>query len=222
MACPVCGKQRAVRSCRRSSLDFCPTPGCDYPLFWAVPRLSCVAVDAAGTSSHRLPGAAGRQTDVRRPCPGCAEPDPPGRSTCLRCGGPMEPVVARPVPEVPAPPARRLWFPPAESGPESAPSGGSSCSRSWPWGRPWSCGSRSPSPESRRSDRDERSDHDETVRPSRSGTGPLPDRGSGSPRATRIATVVEMVRDGGEYPVGPSRAEFQCQAAHHLHIGVAG
>jgi uncharacterized paraquat-inducible protein A len=117
--CPECGAHGMVAPSRRESADFCAQ--CDFPLFWTP---AAVELDrdqtAAVEALRRLPGTAGRVTVASVPCPTCAEANPVGAETCLRCGGPMVlrapepvPVVVAPAPEpepVPEPSTNWWWW----------------------------------------------------------------------------------------------------------------
>lgn len=94
VVCPECGTPAAVTLNRRDAVDFCAT--CDFPLFWTPTAIVRDGGEGQGDSLRRLPGTAGRQTVASIPCPSCAEANPVGTQTCLRCGGPM---VIEPLPE---------------------------------------------------------------------------------------------------------------------------
>jgi hypothetical protein len=107
VTCPQCGTVVQVDAQARSSLDFCPNPACDFPLFWV--KSAVIASDEAyadGASHRRLPGTVGRATAAFMPCPHCAEPNPLSGVLCVRCGQdlrPVAPVILPPPPPAPAP-----------------------------------------------------------------------------------------------------------------------
>jgi hypothetical protein len=98
----------------RSADEFCPTPGCDYPLFWA--RVATRQLDdnedaPAADVVRRRPGTGGREAHSAEPCPQCREPNRPAAVFCHRCGADMHPEPVAP-PEPPAPPAEPPSPPP--------------------------------------------------------------------------------------------------------------
>jgi hypothetical protein len=107
---------------RRDAADFCVR--CDFPLFWTPAAAAELDANqgAAAEALRRLPGTGGRVTVAAVPCPTCAEANPLGAVTCLRCGGPMVlpepepqpvPVVVAPPPAPepePEPPANPWWW----------------------------------------------------------------------------------------------------------------
>jgi hypothetical protein len=95
VVCPECGTPASATLNRRDAQDFCVK--CDFPLFWTPTEVIRDGVDGGGESLRRLPGTAGRVTVASVPCPTCAEANPLGAETCLRCGGPMV-LVAAPEP----------------------------------------------------------------------------------------------------------------------------
>jgi hypothetical protein len=119
VVCPECGTVGLVTPNRRDASDFCAQ--CDFPLFWTP---AAVELDrdqgAAAEALRRLPGTAGRLTVASLGCPTCAEANPVGAATCLRCGGPM----VLPLPEVEAEPVVVAPAPAPEPAPE-------------PQGNPW-------------------------------------------------------------------------------------
>lgn len=119
VACPECGTSAPVALNRRDAQDFCAK--CDFPLFWTPAEVIRDGAEGSGENLRRLPGTAGRVTVASIPCPTCAEANPVGAETCLRCGGPMvlvtapEPitVIAPPPPPAPVPepePAGIDWY----------------------------------------------------------------------------------------------------------------
>ncbi|MCU1688894.1 MAG: hypothetical protein JWN20_822, partial [Jatrophihabitantaceae bacterium] len=104
VTCPQCGTVVPVDSQSRSSLDFCPNPVCDFPLFWVK---SAIIADATaygdGSSHRRLPGTAGRAIAASMACPHCTEPNPISGVVCVRCGLDLRPIAVAPAP--PPPPA---------------------------------------------------------------------------------------------------------------------
>ncbi|CAN5613781.1 hypothetical protein BH11ACT8_BH11ACT8_21060 [soil metagenome] len=119
VACPACHTSREVAVNRRHSTDFCPEPGCDYPLFWTPSVIAIGPGDAEADSLRRRPGTDGRVTVASRPCPHCDEANLLDALVCLRCGLSMTLMAPPPVPEpvyVPAPapvepePERRTPF----------------------------------------------------------------------------------------------------------------
>lgn len=103
IVCPECGTAAGVALNRRDAQDFCAQ--CDFPLFWTPAEVIRDGEAGGGESLRRLPGTAGRVTVAAVPCPTCAEANPVGAQTCLRCGGPMVLPVPEPtvVVELPAP-----------------------------------------------------------------------------------------------------------------------
>jgi len=109
VVCPECGTRAPVTLNRRDAVDFCAK--CDFPLFWTPTEISRGSGEGGGDSLRRLPGTAGRQTVASVPCPSCAEANPLGTDTCLRCGGPMV-IVPLPEPEpIPEPVAEPVVVP---------------------------------------------------------------------------------------------------------------
>lgn len=100
VTCPQCGTVVRIDPRARSSLDFCPNPICDYPLFWV--RGAIVVTDDydGGDSHRRMPGTAGRAAAAYLPCPHCSEPNVLSAMTCVRCGGDMHPVAPPPPPPI--------------------------------------------------------------------------------------------------------------------------
>lgn len=107
VTCPGCQKSREVAVNRRVAADFCPEPGCDYPLFWTPTVIQIGPGDAEGDSLRRRPGTDGRLTVASRACPHCDEANPLDAQFCLRCAESMILVARAPVvvPVVAAPPA---------------------------------------------------------------------------------------------------------------------
>jgi len=102
--CPNCGAVVELRSVTRTAEEFCPTPGCDYPLFWARGAASDAATnDPAGTVVRRRPGTGGREVPSREPCPECQEPNRITAVFCHRCGAEMHPAPVAPAPLPPPP-----------------------------------------------------------------------------------------------------------------------
>lgn len=99
VTCPQCGTVVRIDPRARSSLDFCPNPICDYPLFWVRSAIVVTDEDPQGDSHRRMPGTAGRAAAAYLPCPHCSEPNPLSALTCVRCGGDMHPVAPPPEPE---------------------------------------------------------------------------------------------------------------------------
>ena len=112
VACPACGAVVELNSLSRTADEFCPTPGCDYPLFWAKGTAAEVVVDRpADEAVRRQPGTGGRHVVSPEPCPVCREPNKPTAVFCQRCGAEMHPAPAPPEPPPPpepepAPPPR--------------------------------------------------------------------------------------------------------------------
>jgi 2-polyprenyl-6-methoxyphenol hydroxylase-like FAD-dependent oxidoreductase len=115
--CPSCGATVQLSSVARSADEFCPTPGCDYPLFWAPVTTQYEDIDAApaGEVVRRRPGTGGRELLSPEPCPACREPNRPSAVFCHRCGAEMHPAPAPPDVLAPRPPA--LEAPPSEPAP---------------------------------------------------------------------------------------------------------
>lgn len=123
LTCPDCGETSEREEVSRAADSFCER--CDFPLFWAPAAAPLLANAERETDEalRRLPGAGGHRQRVSRACPACGEPNPGGRTDCLRCGAlldppPPEPVELEPAPVVvvappPPPPARNRWFWPA-------------------------------------------------------------------------------------------------------------
>ncbi len=119
VVCPSCHKGREVALNRRHAMDFCPEPGCDFPLFWTPSQIDLGTSDTEADSLRRRPGTDGRVTVASRACPHCDEANPLEAETCLRCGLPMillaptpppEPVVVAPPAPAPVEPRRTpLW-----------------------------------------------------------------------------------------------------------------
>jgi hypothetical protein len=100
--CPNCGAVVELHSVTRTADEFCPTPGCDYPLFWA--RGTTADADFGPPAEEvvrRRPGTGGRQVPSPERCPVCRELNRPTAVFCQRCGADMHP----PPPPPPAPPA---------------------------------------------------------------------------------------------------------------------
>jgi hypothetical protein len=101
--CPECGTSAQVALNRREAQDFCAR--CDFPLFWTPADVIRDGGEGSGENLRRLPGTAGRVTVAAVPCPTCAEANPVGAETCLRCGGPMVLITApEPIPVIAPPP----------------------------------------------------------------------------------------------------------------------
>jgi hypothetical protein len=101
VTCPQCGTVVTIDPRSRSSLDFCPNPACDYPLFWVRTAISVPDDLGRDTAAHkRMPGTVGRAAAAFVPCPHCAEPNQLSAVTCVRCGLDMRPA---PPPPPPAP-----------------------------------------------------------------------------------------------------------------------
>ncbi len=116
LVCPGCGTAVQLEGVARTAAEFCPTPGCDYPLFWGRATTGEVLDDMeppAGDAVRRRPGTSGRVVLSHRPCPACREPNLLSAVFCHRCGADLRP--ALPDPE-PAPPVR------ADPPPAPAPS----------------------------------------------------------------------------------------------------
>ena len=105
VTCPECGTVVPVDPQARSSLDFCPNPVCDFPLFWVRSAITAEATSyGEGASHRRLPGTAGRAVAASMACPHCTEPNPISGVVCVRCGLDLRPVaVAPPPPPAPLP-----------------------------------------------------------------------------------------------------------------------
>jgi hypothetical protein len=102
ITCPQCGTVVQVDSHARSSLDFCPNPTCDFPLFWVKTALTPDNSSYGDDSSHRrLPGTVGRASAAFLPCPHCLEPNQLSAVVCVRCGMDMHPIAAPPPPAEP-------------------------------------------------------------------------------------------------------------------------
>ena len=116
VVCPRCGTPGLVAPSRREATDFCSR--CDFPLFWTPAAAAELDRDQAGATEalRRLPGTGGRVTIAAIACPTCAEANPIGAETCLRCGGPM--VLPEPAPE----PVPVAVAPPPASAPAPEPS----------------------------------------------------------------------------------------------------
>jgi hypothetical protein len=110
VTCPQCGTVVPVDPQSRSSLDFCPNPVCDFPLFWVK---TAVVDDGArygeGSSHRRLPGAAGRAVSASMACPHCTELNPISGVVCVRCGLDLHPIAAAP-PAAPPPPPETVYI----------------------------------------------------------------------------------------------------------------
>jgi hypothetical protein len=105
VGCPSCGRVIEVGKTTRTAEGFCPTPGCDYPLFWATGALPEEDYTApAEEVVHRRPGTGGREMPSAERCPVCREPNRVNAVFCQRCGADMHPAPAPPEPP-PAPPA---------------------------------------------------------------------------------------------------------------------
>lgn len=105
--CPNCGAVVELHGLSRTADEFCPTPGCDYPLFWARGTAAEVVDDApAEQVVRRRPGTGGRTLLSPERCPVCREPNRPTAVFCQRCGAEMhpEPPPPPPPPEPPPPP----------------------------------------------------------------------------------------------------------------------
>lgn len=103
--CPSCGAVVELNGLSRTADEFCPTPGCDYPLFWARGSAAEVVDDPpAEEVVRRRPGTSGREVPSPEPCPVCREPNRPTAVFCHRCGADMHPPPAPPPPP-PEPPA---------------------------------------------------------------------------------------------------------------------
>lgn len=119
ITCPSCATVTHLVDLRRDASEFCPT--CDYPLFWArSTTFGGTNGDSAGAGLRRLPGTAGRATELFLACPNCTEPNPVSGVNCIRCGADLHPVAAPPpkplpppppvlAPPPPPPPKRKLW-----------------------------------------------------------------------------------------------------------------
>jgi hypothetical protein len=108
VTCPNCGAVARISSARRDSEAFCPTPLCDFPLFWAQARRPAappVGDDGDG-ALRRLPGTVGRSSLASLPCPACHERNSATGVFCVRCGAELRPapVVVRAPEPAPAPP----------------------------------------------------------------------------------------------------------------------
>lgn len=102
--CPACGAVVELDSLSRTANEFCPTPGCDYPLFWAKGTVAEVETDRpAEEAVRRRPGTGGRNVPSPEPCPVCREPNRPTAVFCQRCGAEMHPPPAPPEPPAPEP-----------------------------------------------------------------------------------------------------------------------
>lgn len=105
VTCPQCGTVVLVDPQSRSSLDFCPNPTCDFPLFWVK---SAIIPDGTsygeGSAHRRLPGTAGRAITASMACPHCTEPNPISGVVCVRCGLDLRPIAVAPPPPPPPPP----------------------------------------------------------------------------------------------------------------------
>lgn len=116
--CPECGASGLVTPNRRDATDFCAQ--CDFPLFWTPAAVILDGGDGtADAALRRLPGTGGRLTVASTPCPTCAEANPVGAVTCLRCAGPM--VLPEPEPEPEPEPAPVVVEPLWEPEPEREP-----------------------------------------------------------------------------------------------------
>src|SRR5207244_3343188 len=81
--CPGCGTHSTFDAVRRSAEQSCPE--CDYPLFWATPKVDSngkgtgngeVAPadgNGLGPTHLRRPGIGGRMVPVGEDCPSCGE-----------------------------------------------------------------------------------------------------------------------------------------------------
>lgn len=102
VTCPQCGTVVPVDSQARSSLDFCPNPVCDFPLFWVKSSIhSDEAAYGEGSAHRRLPGTAGRAITSSMACPHCTELNPINGVLCVRCGKDLHPIAAAPPPPPP-------------------------------------------------------------------------------------------------------------------------
>lgn len=110
VTCPQCGTVVRIDPRARSSLDFCPNPICDYPLFWVRNAIIVTEDYDDGSSHRRMPGTAGRAAAAYLPCPHCSEPNPLSAAFCVRCGGDMHPVAPPPPPPVEPEPAPEPIF----------------------------------------------------------------------------------------------------------------
>jgi hypothetical protein len=105
-----------LKSLSRSAEEFCPTPGCDYPLFWTRGTAGAVVLDAPDMEVvRRRPGTGGREIVSPEPCPVCHEPNRVTAVFCQRCGAEMHPA---PVAPQPLPPPPRQERPPPPPPPE--------------------------------------------------------------------------------------------------------
>jgi hypothetical protein len=118
VGCPSCGAVIELRGTTRTAEGFCPTPGCDYPLFWAEGALPEEDYTApAEAVVHRRPGTGGREVASAERCPVCREPNRLAAVFCHRCGAEMHPP---PAPPEPPPQPAPAPLPPPD--PEARPS----------------------------------------------------------------------------------------------------
>lgn len=103
--CPSCGAVVELQTLSRTAGEFCPTPGCDYPLFWARGPASVADDDPPAMAVvRRRPGTGGRELPSFERCPACQEPNRVTAVFCQRCGADMHPAPVAPAP--PPPPSR--------------------------------------------------------------------------------------------------------------------
>ncbi|HVF13313.1 MAG TPA: hypothetical protein VM942_01870 [Acidimicrobiales bacterium] len=111
--CPNCGAVVELRSLSRTAEEFCPTPGCDYPLFWVRGLADVVEDDPPDMQVvRRRPGTGGLTIHSHEPCPVCKEPNRLTAVFCQRCGSDMRPAPAPPAPLPPPPRPERPPPPP--------------------------------------------------------------------------------------------------------------
>lgn len=135
ITCPACGQVAQLPAVDRTSAAFCPTIGCDYPLFWAKPDESPDhdegTEESLGLVVRRLPGVGGQQVAAPEPCPVCHEPNRQGAVFCRRCGANLHepppvpvfesPAAPEPPPEPASAPVPQLAPPPPPPEPRASP-----------------------------------------------------------------------------------------------------
>jgi hypothetical protein len=115
--CPSCGAVWQLETLSRTASEFCPTPGCDFPLFWARGPATVVDDDLPAMAVvRRRPGTGGREVPSQEPCPVCQEPNRVAAVFCQRCGAEIHPAPTPPEPLPPPPRPERPPLPPPPVG----------------------------------------------------------------------------------------------------------